>query len=722
MDKEISYYKSNELYLQDIQELIKQKIDLYCTYAVHINQNGSIRHIFDTTTFQEELNNLTEINFSEENQKEYAVQLEQLEKYAKIIEQKASASIKQGIPIPLEYLFHIFQLSSFEKHCMMMAAAIELNREFDRCYGFLLDDLNSHYPTLDLCVKMYTLDSIKGKQLLIETVEREDIWKYLFIPISNEKRGHLSAPLKLQEHIADFMFSFRKVDKDVNRLTRNIIPDGKQIDVMRTSFADRITNIIKKRTQDENQLFYLYGQEGCGKKEILTQISNKTAVILMLVDMRGLLVSPDWETILFNICQEAYIKRAWLAFDQFDLYCKQEKEYPGKIQKFIEQVFQLSHIVFFLGEEKWHFQYNKENMNFFQILIPELSITERIYIWHHYLDQLNKEEDISAEALASKFIFTRGTIEKSIKEANNLALLEEDGKITNTILHQACRNQINHSLGKLASPILAKYQWDDLILPERQKDMLRQACGQIELKHIVYDEWDFNSKMAYGKGTSMLFYGPPGTGKTMGAQVMANRLQLEIYKVDMSAVMSKYIGETQKNLDVIFEEIKRSQSILFFDEADSLFGKRSEVHDSHDKYANADTSYLLQKIEEYEGIIILATNFMQNFDDAFKRRFKFMVEFPFPNLEQRYQIWKHVFPEKLPLNHDVDFMFMAETFEFSGANIKNIALAASFLAAGFQDQVSMKYLIKATQNEMTKLGKILAKDSLGIYQNLLSQT
>jgi SpoVK/Ycf46/Vps4 family AAA+-type ATPase len=252
-------------------------------------------------------------------------------------------------------------------------------------------------------------------------------------------------------------------------------------------------------------------------------------------------------------------------------------------------------------------------------------------------------------------------------------------------------------------------------LPPEQKERLRNACAQVEYRHRIYDQWGFGKKVAYGQGVSMLFSGPPGTGKTMAAQVIANRLQLELYKVDLSGVLSKYIGETEKQLGAVFDEVKKSQSILFFDEADALFGKRSETKDSHDRYANVQTSYLLQKIEEYDGVVILASNFLQNFDEAFKRRIKFIIDFTLPDQERRELIWRSVLPAELPRDEDLDFDFLARSFELSGSSIKNIAVAAAFLAAEENAPLGMAHLLTAVQTEQNKAGKNLGREEFGEY-------
>lgn len=217
----------------------------------------------------------------------------------------------------------------------------------------------------------------------------------------------------------------------------------------------------------------------------------------------------------------------------------------------------------------------------------------------------------------------------------------------------------------------------------------------------------------------MMFCGPPGTGKTMGAQVIARELHLELYKADLSSVMSKYIGETEKNLGALFDEVKKSQSILFFDEADAIFGKRSEVKDAQDKYANAETAYLLQKMEEYDGIVILATNYFQNFDEAFKRRIRFIIEFPLPDAERRLEIWQRVYPKETPVSSEVDFEYLASQFELSGSSIKNIAIAAAFKAAAAGTEVEMSQILGCLREEMKKSGRNLQRDDFGQYYDLI---
>ena len=268
----------------------------------------------------------------------------------------------------------------------------------------------------------------------------------------------------------------------------------------------------------------------------------------------------------------------------------------------------------------------------------------------------------------------------------------------------------------LATPVEAKYTWDDIYLDEPQKVNLKYACDRYRLRNRIGAQWEITKKNAYGNAVIVLMYGPPGTGKTMAAQVVANEVMTPLYRVDVSQIFSKYIGETQKNISRIFEEAQKRNVVLFFDEADALFTKRTEIKDSHDKYANSDTSFLLQKVEEYNGISILATNNYQSFDPAFTRRLTYVIRFDKPDEETRRLMWDSMISEKVPRAADVDLGWLAVTFnDFSGSNIKSIIMTACFMAAADESLLTMRHLIRAVRLEYEKLGRLVDPADFGQY-------
>lgn len=260
----------------------------------------------------------------------------------------------------------------------------------------------------------------------------------------------------------------------------------------------------------------------------------------------------------------------------------------------------------------------------------------------------------------------------------------------------------------LATQVDVRYTWDDIFLEETQKKNLKYACDRFRLRNRIGAQWEITKKNAYGNAVIVLMYGPPGTGKTMAAQVVANEVMTPLYRVDVSQIFSKYIGETQKNISRIFEEAQKRNVVLFFDEADALFTRRTEIKDAHDKYANSDTSFLLQKVEEYNGISILATNNFQSFDPAFMRRLTYVIHFERPDEDTRRAMWSSMISEKVPMGDDVDLDWLAEKLDdLSGSNIKSIIMTACFMAAADGQKLTMRHLILAVRLEYEKVGRLV---------------
>jgi SpoVK/Ycf46/Vps4 family AAA+-type ATPase len=348
----------------------------------------------------------------------------------------------------------------------------------------------------------------------------------------------------------------------------------------------------------------------------------------------------------------------------------------------------------------------------------------RVLLWERSLAQAGADfaaEEI--EALADRFVFTPGQIEYAVATALDARTMRARGRRSKRLdadgLFAAARRQSGHALGRLAVKAVTIYTWEDLVLPDATLQRLREIAAAIEFRHVVYSEWGFGRQSAAGTGLKTLFAGDSGTGKTMAAGIIAKGLGLEMYKIDLSGVVSKYIGETEKNLDRIFRAAACSNAILFFDEADALFGKRSEVRDAHDRYANIEVAYLLQKLEEFEGIVILASNLSKNIDEAFSRRMHYVVDFPMPSESERIELWRRMFPRQVPLGADVDFPFLAKQFAIAGGDICNVTLDAAFLAAQDGRVVTMKLVVRALARQMTKQGRVATPTDFKQYYGLI---
>lgn len=355
--------------------------------------------------------------------------------------------------------------------------------------------------------------------------------------------------------------------------------------------------------------------------------------------------------------------------------------------------------------------------------VARLSSREQQSLWRDALGGLAHSLNGQIEAVAGQFHFSareihraaatlcadgRGWQSPPVTSAPD-AHEAEDG--TRNLLWNLCRTQSRARLESLAQRLDPVATWDDLILPPEQKGALRDIARHVRQRFRVYEEWGFAAKGARGLGISALFTGASGTGKTMAAEVLANDLNLDVFRIDLSAVVSKYIGETEKNLRRIFDAAEVGGAILLFDEADALFGKRSEVKDSHDRYANIEVSYLLQRMESYRGLAILTTNFKQALDAAFLRRLRFVVPFPFPDASQRAEIWRRIFPAETPTDR-LDVCKLAR-LNVAGGNIRNIALNAAFLAAEAGVPVRMEHLVAAARSECAKLERPSSEAELG---------
>jgi adenylate kinase family enzyme len=370
---------------------------------------------------------------------------------------------------------------------------------------------------------------------------------------------------------------------------------------------------------------------------------------------------------------------------------------------------QLSRLVFISGEQPWHWPLPREPLQLRPLRLRTAGLAEQFRAWRALTSESITAADL--HRLTSLHPLPLDAIGSACRLARGLAAVEGGaGAMTVEHLQQACRAQARIEVNSLARRVEPRLGWHDLVLPAPQLEQLRAVCSQARHASPVYGAWCFERAMSLGRGLNVLFSGPPGTGKTMAAEVIANDLNVDLLRIDLSQIVSKYIGETEKNLRQLFAQAASANAILLFDEADALLGKRSAVKDAHDRYANTEVAYLLQKMEEYAGISILSTNLRQNIDEAFTRRMRFIIEFPFPEDEDRLRIWHAVWPREVPLASDVDLPRLAQLFRLSGGSIRNVALAAAFLAAEQGEPVAMRHLMRATKREQQKMGRLVNEE------------
>jgi len=476
-------------------------------------------------------------------------------------------------------------------------------------------------------------------------------------------------------------------------------PDMAEADAHVRAAAEAITSALTG-SDDMPLIIDVCGQPGIGRRTALRLASAACGVPFAVVTERGAALE----------CAELAALSA--LHGALPVFCPKEALPADLLAAMAERM----GAVLVVTEEPMDAEISDADVVPVRITLP--SAAAQSEIWRRKSAAYHVAQEVDFREIAMEFSLPPGGIDKALRFAARNA---RGGVIGEAEIKRGCYDSVGSHMGSKAIEVGCAFGWDDLVLPPHSKKLLRTVCDYVRYGCTVYEKWRFGEKLPYGRGVSMIFSGPPGTGKTMAAQVIAGELSLSLYRVNLAGVVSKYIGETEKNLGEIFERAKKSRVVLFFDEADVLFGKRTEVRDSNDKYSNMEAAFLLQKIEEYSGIAILATNFVQNFDEAFKRRVKFLVEFPFPGKEERAEIWRRVFPAEAPLAQ-IDFDYLMENFELSGSNIKNIAVHSAFLAAADgAGAIGMQHVVAALKNEFTKSGKSFTRAEAGEYSYYLDE-
>jgi AAA+ superfamily predicted ATPase len=646
-------------------------------------------------------------------------------------------SLKKGTRLRLNELAELFGLDTFEIDVLLIGLAPELDLKYEKIYAYLQNDVTLKRPRIDLAMN-----------LLCPTVESKLRSRKYFSPFShliandlihltgdgqNSQLSLISSFIRVDERIVGFLLGSDEADRKIRDFTHSVKPESTFDDLI---LPRKLKNRLKETTdwhiQNRSPLKALFsGASGSGKMSAAKSACMKAGKDMLVADAEAMFKDDPFKTAQL-LLREALLQNAALYLDNFGtLFEDQESSaFKGsgtKTGTFVQALKDFPEWIFLAATEPLQlnqmFKNDLMNNEFTHFSFPLPSYMHRRQLWGSCLQDYDMGGNVDLTALAGKFQLTGGQIKNAMCTAYALSKLKSPSNPVLSVkdIYEGCRMQSNQRISSLAIKLDAHYTWEDIILPKDTKEQLKEVCGFITYRGKVYYDWGFEKKLSLGKGLNVLFYGPSGTGKTMAAEIVANMLDMDIYKIDLSNVVSKYIGETEKNLEKIFDEAKTSNSILFFDEADAIFGKRSEVKDAHDRYANIEISYLLQKMEEHVGTVILASNFRKNIDDAFLRRLHFAIEFPLPDERSRELIWLAAFPAETPLGDDVDFAFLSK-FKFTGGNIKNIALAASFLAAEECCTVKMEHLIKAAKRELQKIGKLFTEADFGEYSRWVKKS
>ena len=647
-------------------------------------------------------------------------------------------SSKRGVSLALERLARLFRLSGFDIDALLVCLAPELNVRYGKLYAYLQNDVTRKAPTADLILNLFCRSL--GEKLDARTRLAGDapLVKHQLIRHAGAEHDEasplLTRSLLVDERVLNYLLDvdtpdarlvpFVRVVKPSADLSELLLPAG-MVEGLARLF--RAANAATAEGGGGALAFIFDGPAGAGKEFAAEALCRDAGCQLLVADVHAMSKANEGlARLLARLFREARLRRAAVYLDGAETVLGEGEHESSSRRTLLAALAEFEGVALLGSREPWHPSEGAPAGRFFHVTLPAPDYDARLQLWQRFLvrEGAAADSEIETEALADKFAFTAGRIRDAVAEARQRALLREGAgfRVTTADLYHACRAQSSKKLLSLARKITPLYTWQDIVLPPDQLEHLREVCAHVKHRQRVFAEWGFGGKISLGKGLSALFVGPSGTGKTMAAEVIAGELGLDLFKIDLSCLVSKYIGETEKNLSRVFEEAEQSNAILFFDEADSVFGKRSEVKDSHDRYANIEVNYLLQRMEEYEGVVILASNYQRNIDEAFTRRIRFIIEFPFPDDDYRRRIWGKVFPDHTPLGEDIDFDFLSHKLKLSGGNIRNIALGAAFLAAGNGGRVEMGHVIGAAKREFQKMGRLLVRADFEEYFDLVGST
>lgn len=609
-----------------------------------------------------------------------------------------------------EYFKNTFMLMDFEWFCVMCSVLTQFDEKYFFEFSKIGNKPDSKSLSYDVLFKIY---------FFVKDVSEIDNFSDIYFSTKSKLNSlcFIDDSLRCDPCIFEAIVSNMSEEIEYAGVNQRVPELDSQDLVVHEGSALKLFDFLKSIKQKEICI-NISGTKGIGKKTVVRRTCDMLEKDLIEIDFSYFCTNSKENIIsLTSIFRLALITNSYLCFYNFETL--NEKENPLYKKFIFKKAFNFAEVVFFLSNSDKPVYMTGAEHAVLNIFIDDLSDEESFNMWKSELSGFKKDKNFNVREIANKYQFTPMQIKNVCRETAFECEYNNKDRLDSKTLGICAHRQTIGNLSDKAILIKKKHTWDDIVLPDKQKELLVRACNQIKYKHIVYDKWGMSKRILYGRGLSMLFTGPPGTGKTMAAQVVGSDLDLEVYRVDLSKVISKYIGESEKNLGEVFDSAKKSNAVLLFDETDALFGKRTEVKDAHDKNANVETSYLLQKMEEYNGITIMTTNFIENIDKAFFRRINYVVHFNMPDFELRLKIWKNMFSSKTPISDDVNFEYLAKNFEIAGGSIKNIVLTASFMAASESDKVEMKHIIKSVEYELKKQGKMVSKSDFGTYAYLL---
>ncbi|MEB3266912.1 MAG: ATP-binding protein [Leptolyngbya sp.] len=608
------------------------------------------------------------------------------------------------LPESLNRLCQRFALSPFERDILLLCAGMELAPDFEGLCLQAHQHPQRNYPTLALALMV-----LPGADVAVLSPE-SPLHRWQLVELG-ESHIFTQAPLRLHRRILCALLDQPGVDGALTGILQlwgasaqirgaDLVPSHQQV-------ASQLAQIWQAAGDQPRPTLHLWGSDQDSQRAIAHQACGQMGWTLAEVDLGALPLTPQGRHRVAHQCwREGILGNAALALNGHTTVLESAALAQAIAQ--FTQIVPLPTVI--LSPDRLP----ASGQNPVVVAVPAPTPREQLALWQQHLSPLGVDLKGRVETLVAQFNLNAEAIRAACRHLQGQPQLLGDSEGTGLApdrafdcLWQFCRTQARPQLDDLAQRIDCHATWEDLVLAAEKKAVLRTLVTQTCHRSQVYHQWGFASKSDRGLGISALFAGQSGTGKTMAAEVIARELRLDLYRIDLSTVVSKYIGETEKNLRRIFDGAEGSGVVLLFDEADALFGKRTDVKDSHDRHANVEVSYLLQRMEAYRGLAIMTTNFKQAIDQAFIRRIRFIVSFPWPDAKAREEIWRRVFPAQTPLA-DLRYDRLAN-LNVAGGNIRAIAMNAAFLAAAAGEPLSMAHLLEATRQEYLKMERTLTK-------------
>jgi hypothetical protein len=597
-----------------------------------------------------------------------------------------------------------FGLDGLDIELLLIALAPDIDPRFERLYGYLHDDVSRRRASIGLALELCGVPPFRGDARARLSRTGPLVMGSLVI-VEDGERPMLTRSLRVPDRVAAHLLGHDATEPDVRAVMTEspTVPAATRWVALQRALEQRISPVYLRQSGMASGMTAAATEiRAHGSEAILVDITRLTAA-----------AGPQLVTALIR---EARLREAVLVAGVIS-------DTPDSATELLAPLGDAPCRVILVGERPW--DPNWSTTVPLVLSVPQPTPAERTSVWRDALDG----DWPSAEASQLDDLI-RGTVAFRLSPAQQvratraglLRARAEGRRIASHDLQAGARSQNAAGLDRLGHRVEAAASWQDLVVPAEVGSQLGELTARARQRERVLDEWRIGGRAARGRGITALFSGESGTGKTLAAEVVAGELGLDLYVIDLSTVVDKYIGETEKNLDRIFREADRVNAVLLFDEADAIFGKRSEVRDARDRYANLEVSYLLQRMERFDGLAVLTTNLRANLDEAFTRRIDVIVDFPMPEDEHRLALWQMHLPDSVPQAPDLDLDFMAHRFRLSGGNIRNVCMTAAFLAADAERPVTMADLIRGTEREYRKLGRLTVEAEFGPYLRIAAKS